>query len=252
MKKFTFNANQRSWDQYQEFHRRKGPFVEFETGRVILTHIPDVYERKYYPDYGIQLVSTTDPACPVMFTNKEDTKSIPKSWVKQGGQQIVAIDWEQERAIGVDRSYGYQSNKAHNIEKNTASTANVTNACVLWNGANKMPFSSTRITVNALDREVQKRLLPILTPVRQAISAIVRMEKLTSWNSTGVDVDAEVVEMHTVQEIITYYRNHSNSNMLPRIAKCGFNPPRRITEHTHLYVKKDHFTKSVGSGYKCP
>ena len=74
MKQFEFNHTRKRWDHYQCFHNSHGPFVEFETGEVILTRFPELDQRQRYDRYGIQLVSTADTHwCPRLYLDKACT-----------------------------------------------------------------------------------------------------------------------------------------------------------------------------------
>jgi len=53
MNKFEFNQTRKSWDSYRCFYNNDGPFVEFETGEVILTRYPEPNQRKHYDRYGL-------------------------------------------------------------------------------------------------------------------------------------------------------------------------------------------------------
>lgn len=77
MKQFEFNHSKKRWDHYQCFHNDHGPFVEFETGEVILTRSPAPDQRKHYDRYGIQLVSTADTrSCPQLYLDKACTQAV--------------------------------------------------------------------------------------------------------------------------------------------------------------------------------
>ena len=77
MRNFEFNHTYKRWDEYRCFHAGQGPFVEFETGEVILTRVPYPDQRKHYDKYGLQLVSTSDTRwCPQLYLDKACTEEI--------------------------------------------------------------------------------------------------------------------------------------------------------------------------------
>lgn len=241
MKKFEFNYAQQQWDRYKEFHtggsgHRDNPFIEFANGQLIITHSPDIYVRKMYERYGIQLVSTTDHNVPKLYLNKDDEKPMPKAWVQQGGQQLLAVDWERGVAVAIGHG-GYRHDEYSDWKKIVPD--NLRSAYVYWTGDKRLPVAATNITVSAPDPTVMKELTAKLTEVRPALHAIERMRNppIPRYYQTGtIAVKREWLDM-TTEEIVAELSKDDYT--LKSAVVNGFASKRVNQEVQYLYVKGD-------------
>ena len=102
----TFAAINHRWDTYRRTHVVDGHFIQFETDEVIYTRVkPDPDDRKLFKSRNVQIVSTTDHDCPPLTTPVEPGKALPRAWLSDGGQQILAIDHEFGVAVGIQHSF---------------------------------------------------------------------------------------------------------------------------------------------------
>lgn len=230
MKQFKFNHTNKRWDSYQCFYNTYGPFVEFETGEVILTHSPYPYQRNHYDRYGIQLVSTADTRwCPGLYLDKACTEEVKPAWVNQGGQQILAVDREQRVAIKVNGRWGIKTDKLQFLGSHLRSAAAV------WTGPNRLPIAMAEITVSIPDRTVKRGLNDKLVQVRAAVTAAARIQGLVpSWNGGKLRAKPEWHD-NSVEEIYAYVC--ADQTRMRQVATNGFSYPRAETKHEFLYVK---------------
>lgn len=108
-----FDHTKCSWDRYRAFHIPLGasrewyadsaPFVQFDTGELIVRHYYfKPAERRYYPEMNLTVVSTTDAKCPELTT--PDGEEIKKSWLTHKGAQQLIIDHDTRRAVYIGRA----------------------------------------------------------------------------------------------------------------------------------------------------
>ena len=109
----NLDPNLRQWDAYRAFHWGYGPagvcatnqygntpFIIFETGEVVTTaQCVDVSVRCIYRALNLELVSTTDSACPALVT--PDGRSIPNAWLTQSGMQYLLVDYCTKHVVAV-------------------------------------------------------------------------------------------------------------------------------------------------------
>jgi hypothetical protein len=230
MKNFEFNHTNKHWDSYQCFYNNHGPFVEFETGEVILTRSPEPHQRKHYDRYGLQLVSTSDTRwCPQLYFDKECTEEVKTVWVTQGGQQLLAVDREQRVAIKVNGRWGIKTDKLQYLGKHLQSAAAV------WTGHSRLPIALAEITVSMPDRSVKKDLAAKLDEVRTAVTAAARIQGLhPAWHSDKLTAQPDWIEK-TVEELCAYVCADQTS--MRAVATNGFAYPRAETKHEYLYIK---------------
>lgn len=230
MKAFEFKHQNKRWDGYRCFHANEGPFVEFETGEVILTRSPEPNQRRHYDRYGVQLVSTSDTRwCPQLYLDKECTEEVKTAWVTHGGQQILAVDCEQRVAIKVSGRWGVKHDKIQFLASHLRSAAAV------WTGPARLPIPVDQITVSQPARTVAKELSAKLDQVRAAVTAAARIQNLAPcWADTKVTARSEWVGM-SVEELYAYVC--ANNSLMRTVATNGFAYPRAETQHDFLYVK---------------
>ena len=230
MKEFKFDHQGKSWDRYKSFHNKNGGIVEFETGEVMVSDWRDVYDRRMYHDYGIQLVATTDKECPQLFLDKECTEPVKKAWVTHHGMQELAIDWEQKVAVRLIIQRGSSVLGSH-----------VQNASAYWAGAKRLPVPLGKILVQTPNPEYKKVLSPII--VGEVLPAITAMHKMDS-NKRGYGgvkyLAKETWLDSSAQEIVADIcdtNEWSLSGDLRQIATNGFEYPRSTQPVDFLYIK---------------
>ena len=230
MKKFKFDHQGKSWDRYKSFHNKNGGIVEFETGEVMVSDWRDVYDRRMYHDYGIQLVATTDKECPQLFLDKECTEPVKKAWVTHHGMQELAIDWEQKVAVRLI------------IQRGSSVLGNhVQNASAYWAGAKRLPVPLGKILVQTPNPEYKKVLSPIIVgEVLPAITAMHKMDSNKRGYGSGKYLAKEKWLDSSAQEIVADIcdtNDWSLSGDLRQIATNGFEYPRATSHVDFLYTK---------------
>ena len=230
MKKFKFDHQGKSWDRYKAFHNKNGGIVEFETGEVMVSDWRDVYDRRMYHDYGIQLVATTDKECPQLFLDKECTEPVKKAWVTHHGMQELAIDWEQKVAVRLI------------IQRGSSVLGNhVQNASAYWAGAKRLPVPLGKILVQTPNPEYKKVLSPIIVgEVLPAITAMHKMDSNKRGYGSGKYLAKEKWLDSSAQEIVADIcdtNDWSLSGDLRQIATNGFEYPRATSHVDFLYTK---------------
>lgn len=219
----------RAWDRYKAFHIINGVFVEFETGELMVHMTPQPDSRKYYPEYNLQVVTTSDADCPPLYLDKECTNPVKKAWVTHNGQQHLVIDYERNVAIPLDTGWS----KANSVSLGD----HVRTAQAYWAGQERMPIALEKISVQTPDPEYKKQMGTVLSEVRAAVAALQRMgdtdDNLHYWedryvakrewlDSSAGDIIAEVC---------------GDPQMVFNIATKGFEYPRKNNEVEFLYVK---------------
>jgi hypothetical protein len=230
MKEFKFDHQGKSWDRYKSFHNKNGGIVEFETGEVMVSDWRDVYDRRMYHDYGIQLVATTDKECPQLFLDKECTEPVKKAWVTHHGMQELAIDWEQKVAVRLI------------IQRGSSVLGNhVQNASAYWAGAKRLPVPLGKILVQTPNPEYKKVLSPIIVgEVLPAITAMHKMDSNKRGYGSGKYLAKEKWLDSSAQEIVADIcdtNDWSLSGDLRQIATNGFEYPRATSHVDFLYTK---------------
>ena len=221
MKQFEFSHENKCWDEYHAFHTTKGPFVEFETGELMVKHRPEPYERKYYDKYDITLATTADADCPTLYLDKECTVKVPKAWVNQGGQQHLAIDHQQKVAVRVDRRWFRDGKKNLQFLSRQHQWA-----CALWNSSDALPVPINSISLSKPDREFAQRTKQKVAEVDAVVTAAGRIhgvakhcwtrEKaqfLRAWENLSVD---EIVK-HVCDNPVGWELATANGFMHPRV-----------------------------------
>ena len=230
MKEFKFDHQGKSWDRYKSFHNKTGGIVEFETGEVMVSDWRDVYDRRMYHDYGIQLVATTDKECPQLFLDKECTEPVKKAWVTHHGMQELAIDWEQKVAVRLIIQRGSSVLGSH-----------VQNASAYWAGAKRLPVPLGKILVQTPNPEYKKVLSPIIVgEVLPAITAMHKMDSNKRGYGSGKYLAKETWLDSSAQEIVADIcdtNEWSLSGDLRQIATNGFEYPRSTSHVDFLYTK---------------
>ena len=238
MRQFGFNHQAKQWDRYNAFHVYHNPFVEFETGEVMVEGEPKFYDRRYYERYGIELTTTVETDR-VLYLDKECTEAIPRAQLTQSGQQHMAIDDAEGVAVNI-QGFGYTRSP-----KSSTLASHLVNAAALWTGPDRLPVPITRFAVSKPDRQLAKELSKLLPDVRAAVAAVIRMDQekyhvyspgerrqlaKARWlGMTVPEIIAELIPSGTI--------NYSQKLALNYIASSGFKAPRALTFHDFLYVK---------------
>jgi len=241
MKKLKFDYDNKRWDRYGAFHHTDGGLVHFDTGEVMVRANMESYYRTVYSDFGIQLVSTTEPECPALYFDRECTDLVTKAWLTQDGQQELAIDLEQNCAVAFRYHNWYRGKREHN----SSLGSHVEQASVYWSGANRMPVPLAKIQVQAPNPDYRKKVALLLN--EEVVPAITAMWKL-SEESRGYHYNTNKFRAKeswldsSAQEIINDILSDDNSNYnkteaMRSIAQHGFRLPRATTEVDFLYIK---------------
>ena len=219
----------RRWDEFNAFHMGNGMFVEFESGELMVRGASNPDYRKYYPEYDIQLVTTTDSDCPTLYLDKECTQPVKKAWVSHHGQQQLAIDYERKVAVAVFEGW--------RTGNNTVLGDHVERASAYWAGQKRLPVPLAKIKVQTPDPEYKKKMAKVLTDVRAAVSAIHRMSDANSdyWWSEVHLADPKWYDS-SVSDIVAELSQ--DERVMYNIATKGFEYPRKTNEVEFLYVKE--------------
>jgi len=241
MKEFDFDApitahrpsrDTKQWDTYRSFHAKNRSFVEFETGELMVRRVPNPDDRMLYERYNIQLVTTTDANCPVMYFDKQCTQPVKKAWVTHKGQQHLAIDHERHVVTALLEGWtrGVHPSLGDHVK----------NAYAYWSGDKRLPVPLETIKVQTPNPEYKKKMGPILKEVAIAVTAIRRMEiqnektpnfwqfegkyeaKEEWYDSSAEDIVAEIV---------------ADKEVVRRVTNSGFEFPRKTEAVDFLYVK---------------
>lgn len=228
MKQFKFSDESRkSWDRYDAFHRKTGPFVEFETGELMIAYDPPNYDRHTYPRYGIEL-TTTKETHHTFYADKACTQAIPRAWLIQGGQQHIAVDTEQRLATKIGYAFRQRTSQQYLAK-------HVSSASALWNGANRLPVPINQIVISKPDKDM-KRSLPVqlLKDVKATVIAAVRLH---GWRQNGSDrfKAKETWADMTIAEVVKEI-SQRQCDMID-VAFNGFSYPRVEVRQDFIYIK---------------
>ena len=233
MKKFEFNHTHKSWDRYKAFYYSNGPLTEFETGEVMVTYHPRPDQRRTYEKYGIQLVATTDGACPTLYFDEKLEKPVPTAWFNQSGLQHLAVDMERGVAVKLSSSC-YRYNKKDPTFQFLGS--HVSGAVALWTGPERMPVPLSTISVSEPDKDVRKELRALLADTRKAVVAAARMRDLPKiWGDDRWPANPDWMDW-TVEQLCAYVC--ADEYRMRTVYTNGFSYPRKQTQHDFLYVEK--------------
>jgi|FLOH01.1.fsa_nt_gi hypothetical protein len=226
----NYRTRRKSWDRFNAFHVVNGVFVEFESGELMITDTPNPDNRNFYPEYNVQLVTTSDADCPTLYLDKECTLPAKKAWLNHKGQQHLAIDYEQKVAFALSELW--------TTPVNVALGNHVSNARAYWSGQKRLPVPIEKIKVQTPDPAYKKKMLSVLTEVRVAVTAIHRMsppDKRLGWwvasylakqtwhDSSAGDIIAELSD---------------DPQAMYNVATNGFEYPRSTNAVDFLYVKE--------------
>ena len=225
----TYPQRRREWDRYKSFHIVNGVFVEFESGEMMVTTTPNPDYRKFYPEYNVQLATTTDTDCPKLYFDKECTQPVKKAWVTQHGHQHLLIDYEQKVAVALFEGW--------NSSSSTILGDHVRTASAYWAGQKRLPMPIAQIKVQTPDSEYKKEMVRVLSEVRAAVSAIWRMNSSedSRWWAPETHVASAQWLDSSVEDIIGELTDEDR--VMYNIATKGFEYPRKTQEVNYLYVE---------------
>ena len=101
-----FTYAEMTWDSWRTFHitHKYNAFVQFDTGEFVVCRrnwSPDI--RCIYEKLHLQVVATDDRDCPRLYVPGQDAP-IPKSHLNSKGQQVILLDLDHGRAVGLQPS----------------------------------------------------------------------------------------------------------------------------------------------------
>jgi|LWDU01.1.fsa_nt_gi hypothetical protein len=225
----VYPQRRRAWDEYNAFHIRAGVFTEFESGEMMVNTTPHPDGRKFYPEYNVQLATTTDKDCPKLYFDKECTQPVKKAWVTQHGHQHLAIDYERKVAIALFEGWRHHQPTILGDHVNTASA--------YWAGQERLPVPLAKIKVQTPDPEYKKKMVNVLNEVRAAVAAIHRMndDGASNWWYESQHMAKEEWQDSSTSDIIAELSQ--DKQVMYNIATKGFEYPRKTQEMEFLYVK---------------
>lgn len=240
MKEVIFQNLSKSWDRYGAFHHIENGLVHFDTGEVMVKAHMESHHRRMYDKFGIQLVSTTEKECPLLYFDKECTDLVTKAWLTQDGQQELAIDFEQNCAVAFRYFSWYGKRK---YETNILGS-HVREASVYWSGAGRLPVPLAKIQVQAPNPEYRKKVLPVLNDeVQPVITAMWRLSdeskgyqySTNKFRAKETWLDSSGQEI--IDDILADLSDYNKTEAMRSIAQHGFRLPRATTEVDFLYIK---------------
>ena len=242
MKEFKFNHENKSWDRYKMFHQFNGAMCEFETGEVMVAANIQSHHRQMYDKYNIQIVSTTEADCPLLYFDKECTEPVTKAWLTQEGQQELAIDHEQKCAVALRYYYHWGERSKPSVHLGN----HVREAGAYWSGAKRMPVPLESIKVQAPNPEYRKQVAVLLNnEVLPAITAMWRLSEESKGYTFSSNkykakekwLDSSAQEI--IEDILSEPSDYNRNEAIRSIAQSGFSLPRATTEVDFLYVRAD-------------
>ena len=118
--------DKRHWDFHREFHWQVNTggtiyaeqdygavITVFANGEVAVRGQLSPSMRTSYKEFNIALVSTTDNACPPLWT--PDKVKIPQAWLNDGGAQTLLLDYCTGRAYSLDRQHSLKEHGKYRL-----------------------------------------------------------------------------------------------------------------------------------------
>lgn len=104
-----FDHSSMAWDDWRAFHIIHGAhnkFVQFDTGEfIVCARSWQPGERHTYNEFHLKVVATDDEDCPKLYlpgmSKVEGAKPIYKSHLNHHGQQVLLLDYDSKRAVGL-------------------------------------------------------------------------------------------------------------------------------------------------------
>ena len=234
MKKFEFNQARKQWDSRKVFHYEYSGFTEFENGELIINHT-NIHCRGYQNKYDVRMTTTRDCGMQ-LYLDEKCTQPVKKAWLLQGGQQDMALDYEQGMAVHLSGGWGGAFKSRELPEQYHGAHA-------FWPRAKQPPIPLSQFTVSKPDRSIKKALVDKLDDIRAAITAMVRINPSTRrWVGTDRKhlADPQWLDM-PVNDIITSLASgtsYGDDTRRYAITHNGFSYPRADTYHDYLYFNR--------------
>jgi len=228
----VYPQRRRAWDRYNAFHIVNGVFVEFESGELMVTTPPNPDHRKFYPEYNVQLVTTTDKDCPKLYFDKECTQPVKKAWVTQHGHQHLAIDYERKVAVAMFDGWSTRITPTSNVLGDHVSSARA-----YWSGQERLPIPLGDLKVQTPDPEYKKKMSRVLSEVRAAVTAIHRMDDSASARWWGGEVHTAGTSWYDSSASDIIAELSQDKRVMYNVATKGFEYPRKTQTVEFLYVK---------------
>ena len=233
MKQFEFNQRNKEWDRRNVFHFENSGFTEFENGELII-HNTHVGYRGYSSKYDVEQTTTRDCGRQ-LYLDVFCTQPVKKAWLLQGGQQEMALDYEQKMAVNLHGGWRGAS-KSRELPKQYYG------AHAFWPRANQPPIPLTQFTVSKPDRSIKKELISKLDDIRAAITAAIRINPAKHRH---INTDHKYkaapkwLEMSVTGIVasLTAGTGYNSDRDRYAIAHNGFSYPRADTYHDYLYFR---------------
>ena len=233
MQDFEFNHANKRWDRRKVFHYDYSGFTEFENGELIINNT-NIHCRGHQRKYDVEMTTTRDCGRQ-LYLDEMCTQPVKKAWLLQGGQQDMALDYEQKVAVhlhggwrgaGKSRELPQQYHGAH----------------AFWPRAKQLPIPLSQFTVSKPDRSIKKELIGKLDDIRAAITAAIRINPAKHRYATTDRkylATPRWLEMSLTGIVasLTSGTGYSDDRDRYAIAHNGFSYPRADTYHDYLYFK---------------
>jgi len=243
--KFKFNHMGKKWDARRCFHSepfnniKRGGFVTFETGELIVTGCPASY-RKRYEDFDITLTTSVENTTQ-LFLDEKRTQPVKQAWLTQGGQQLMAIDHEQKVAVHLASNLVAR----HPLKL----PQQYRGALAFWPKSEVKPTALSSFPVSKpLRRKVVSELRSKLVDARAIVSAVFRINPKLYWpydpkvyvyeyaRKYPVSPDWVDLTAKEIADAILSSEYKTNWSAIRFVGPNGFQLPRAVTFHDYLYI----------------
>lgn len=178
------------YDHYKVDYRTYGHFVQFITGEVMVIGHPDPDYRKYYEQFGVQLVASTDKDMPTVYEDAECTQEVKKTWLNESGMTMFAVDYEQ----GIAAPLYTQSKNTLEPSKETTSRDDIKNftgdhiryPSMYWARPKVPPIAVGSLQVSTPDRKFASEMSDKATELRAACAAYYKIQRVSDENWKGL------------------------------------------------------------------
>jgi len=233
MKQFEFNHACKNWDHRKVFHYDHSGFTEFENGELIIEHT-NIHCRGHQSKYDVEMTTTRDCGRQ-LYLDEMCTQPVKKAWLLQGGQQDMALDYEQKVAVHLHGGY-------RGASKSRELPHQYHGASAFWPRAEQLPIPLSQFTVSKPDRSIKKELIGKLDDIRAAITAAVRINPPKyRFSTTDHKYKARPrwleMSLTGIVASLTSGTGYTDDRDRYAIAHNGFSYPRADTYHDYLYFK---------------
>ena len=233
MKQFEFTQARKQWDGRKVFHHEHRGFTEFENGELII-HNTHINYRTHQYKYDVEMTTTRDYEGQ-LYLDVLCTQPVKKAWLLQGGQQDMALDYEQKVAVHLHGGW-------LGAPKSRELPQQYHGAHAFWPRANQRPIPLSQFTVSKPDRSIKKELIGKLDDIRAATTAAIRINPAKHVYATTDRkylATPRWLEMSVTGIVasLTSGAGYSDDRDRYAIAHNGFSYPRADTYHDYLYFK---------------